>query len=79
MLNDFYKEKLKRFMSDNDMVQAVYLIALSEYTKNQPTDSPEMLAAQRKAIDLLNDTMKELEKYKPRTLDQHKGQGQPGL
>lgn len=59
-----HDEKIKRFLNDSIMAEAVYGVLLQSFLKQQDRKDIHMLAASRIAIDLLDDAWKELKKRK---------------
>lgn len=51
-------------MMDEAMVNAVYDVVRDSFLKSKGVRNVEILAAERLAVDLLNDAWKELEKFK---------------
>lgn len=58
------KEKLKRFASDRMMFAAVREQILSTYLRPRAKLDVQVLAAERLAIDLLEDAFKEIERFR---------------
>ena len=58
------EEKLKRFANDDTMRSAVYDLLMKSFTAKKPVIDVNVLAAQRIAIDLLNDAWRELNSHK---------------
>lgn len=65
MLNDQQKVKVQYFINDPQMSEAVYKVLQNAFLKKHlgPNDV-NVLAAERLAVDFLNDAFKELEKFK---------------
>lgn len=63
-MNKARQEKIRRFVDDVVMNEAVYEVLLHSFLKEQPDKNVQTLAASRIAIDLLNDGFKELNRYK---------------
>jgi hypothetical protein len=63
-MNDTQKKKIARFMSDEVMSGAVLEVLRETYLKKSPDRDVQNLAAQRIAIELLNDGWRELKKFK---------------
>lgn len=73
------KEKLKRFMSDRVMAAAVRTAILETYLKPRAKLDVNVLAAERLAINLLDEAWKDMDRY--RTDDEQKSDrgGNPGV
>lgn len=62
-MDELKRQKIKRFLEDEVMSEAVYGIILKTFLKPQKGDV-QILAASRIAIDLLDEAWKELSKLK---------------
>lgn len=62
------EEKIKMFMNDKVMSNAVYNALLDSFLKEQPSKDVQTLAASRLAIDFLKDGWKHLEHFKSEPL-----------
>lgn len=58
------KNKVKKFVSDEIMLNAVYNIIHKSFLKFKGQRDTQLLAAERLALDFLDEAWKELEKYK---------------
>lgn len=58
------QEKVRKFLADAAMSEVVFQVLLQSFLKKRETDTVEMKAAERIAIDLLQEGWKELEKIK---------------
>ncbi len=63
-MNDTQKNKLERFMMDTVMSDSVYEVIRDSFLRNRGQRDLQILAAERIAIDLLNDAWKELTKFR---------------
>ena len=63
-MNDTQKDKINRFINDPTMSEAVYSVMLASFLKPRGDKDVQFLAASRIAIDLLEDSWKELRKLK---------------
>lgn len=63
-MNELKKEKIKRFLSDAVMAEAVKEVLISSFLKPSKISDVNFLAASRVAIDLLGEAWKELQKFK---------------
>ena len=63
-MNDITKNKLERFMMDTVMSDSVYEVIRDSFLRNRGQRDLQILAAERIAIDLLNDAWKELTKFR---------------
>lgn len=59
------EEKLKRFVADQAMSEAVYEVLLNAFLKDRKTEDVAVLAAERIALLRLQDAWRELKKYMP--------------
>ena len=73
------KEKINRFLSDKVMQGAVYEVLLDTFIRPTPVTDVHTLAAQRLAIEMLQLSWKELEKYKNEQKAEKKELSQVGL
>lgn len=58
------QEKIKRFVSDETMSNAVHSVLLGAFLRPRKDNDVQILAASRIAIDLLEEGWKELKKLK---------------
>lgn len=65
-MNEIKADKLKRFMLDETMSDAVYEVVQSAFLRGRGLRDVQLLAAERLALDLLEDAWSELERFKPR-------------
>jgi hypothetical protein len=63
-MNETEKNKINRFMMDTVMSNSVYEVIRNAFLKNKGQRDLQILAAERIAIDLLEDAWKELLKFK---------------
>ena len=61
-MDEYEKEKIKMFVSDKVMMEAVKKVVLASYLKPQKDKDVQTLAASRIAIDLLQDAWRDLKK-----------------
>lgn len=78
-MNSVKKAKLKKFVQDEVMVEAVYEVLQSSFLKVRPHEDVYILAASRLAVDYLTQAMKEMEKYKDEEVREDKVLNQIGL
>ena len=79
-MNDEIKvERLKKFMNDGVMSEAVYEVLLKSFLKPISSYDVNFLAASRVAIDLLGGGFKELDKFKPEDIKDAPIKRQVGL
>lgn len=76
---DIKQEKIKRFMSDKIMADAVKEVLREEFLKDHGTSDVQTLAAERIAINLLDIGFKELKKYSTKAEQEIKELKQVGL
>mgnify|MGYP001563052245 FL=1 len=62
-MNDVAKMKIDRFLKDEAMSNAVYEVIRDSFLKKKDKRDIYILAAERIAVDLLEDSWKELKKY----------------
>lgn len=62
MLNSAEKHKIKNFVADKVLASSVKRVLMDAFLKNSGTDDVQKLAAERIAINLLENGFKELEK-----------------
>lgn len=63
-MNETQKEKLKRFLDDKVMSDAVHQVLLKAFLEGYgPSENVNLLAASRISIDMLGEAWKELQKY----------------
>lgn len=58
------EEKLKRFIGDDVMANAVYDVIHSSFLGRKGTKDVQILAAERLALDFLDEAWRELDRYK---------------
>lgn len=63
-MNDFRNEKIRRFINDPGMSEAVYDVVLKVFLKAKPLAHVNEQAASFLAIGQLQEAWKELEKFK---------------
>lgn len=73
------QEKIKKFLADPMMSDVVFQTLLQSFLKRRDTDTVEMKAAERIAIDLLQEGWKELEKIKNTSQPLTRSSGQVGM
>lgn len=73
------QEKIKKFLADVAMSEVVFQTLLQSFLKKRDTDTVEMKAAERIAIDLLQEGWKELEKIKNTSQTVVRNSGQIGM
>lgn len=78
-MNDVQKAKITKFVSDTVMSDAVYDVLLKGFLKERPNQDVHSLAASRLAIDFLNQSWKELERYSTEQQKEEKEVGNVGL
>ena len=78
-MNEIEKEKIKRFMSDKVMAEAVRKSILETFLKPQKDKDVQVLAASRIAIDLLQEAFKDLQRYLSQEDSGDKRINNPGL
>lgn len=79
MINTNKANKIKRFMQDVEMSEAVYEVLLNKYVGVAQYNDVETLAASRIAINLLQDAWRELERMKLIEAEEATPVGQVGL
>ena len=79
MLNQTDKEKIKRFLADEVMTNAVKSVLREAFLKNSGSEDVQTLASERMAINLLEDGFKELRKHSNREDTKAKEIRQVGL
>lgn len=57
------KVKISKFLADESMSDTVYLAIRDSFLKKRGVKDVQVLAAERLAVDLLEDAWKELERY----------------
>ncbi len=67
MIDTNKREKIKRFLADKVMSDAVFEVLLDSYIKPRAKLEVTTLAAERIAINLLDEAWKELQKYQGET------------
>lgn len=72
-------EKIKRFLADKVMSDAVYEIVLGSFMKTNKTDDVHRLASSMLAIEKLGEAWKELQRFKIDTETTRQSSGQVGL
>lgn len=78
-MNEVEKEKIKRFMSDKVMAEAVKESILETFLKPQKDKDVQTLAASRIAIDLFQEAFKDLQRYVSQEKNGGEKVGNPGL
>jgi hypothetical protein len=78
-MNDLEQEKLKRFVSDQVMSEAVFKVLMRSFTRSKPNAQVNELAASFLAIGLLKDSWNELENFKRREDEEREVSRQVGL
>lgn len=63
-INNQQKSKIKRFVDDADLSNAVYEVILNSFLKSKPNRDVYQLAASRLAIDLLDEAWRDLDGFK---------------
>lgn len=63
-MDEIQKNKLERFMMDEKMSNTVYLVLQDAFLRNKGQRDVQVLAAERIALDLLDNAWTELSKYK---------------
>lgn len=79
MLNSTQKQKIKGFIADITMSNAVKGVLRETFLKNSGVNDVQTLAAERIAINLLEEGFKELRKYSFQTEKEEKDRVQVGL
>lgn len=78
-MNEVKRSKLKKFMQDEVMAQAVYEVLLDSFLTERRNQDVYVLAASRLAVDYLKQGMKELDRYKEDEAIREKILNQVGL
>lgn len=78
-MNSFKQEKLTRFANDIGMSEAVYEVVKDAFLKSKGQKDVQILAAERLALDFLDNAWKEIEKYKAGNITEEKSTGNIGL
>jgi len=73
------RERVTRFLNDRAMSQTVYQILLDTFVKERESTDVNTLAAQKIAIDLLQEAWKVINKIKNEQQAIHITKNQPGL
>lgn len=73
------QEKVRRFLMDEVMASAVHDIILKAFLKNPPGEDVNVLAAERIAINLLQQAWKDLERWGKLAEDVNSEKTQVGL
>lgn len=73
------EEKLRRFINDEVMANAVFESLTHSFLKNKGARDVNIMAAERLAIDLLGDAWKELARFKSETPEKGTKVGNIGL
>lgn len=73
-INETQKNKIDRFLNDEVMSEAVREVILNSFLKPKPNRDVYQLAASRLAIDLLDESWKDLERFR-NVVEQEKKQG----
>lgn len=68
-MDDFKNEKLKRFVNDKVMFNAVFEFVLASYTKPKSNAQVNELAAAFLSIGLLQEAWKELDRFAQREIE----------
>ena len=79
MLNLTEKSKIKNFMSDKIMSNAVKNVLREAFLKSQKTTDVQTLAAERMAINLLEEGFKELQKHSNKEKNERENVDNVGL
>ena len=79
MLNPTEKQKIKSFLADKVMSNAVKSVLMDSFLKNSKNTDVQTLAAERIALNLLDEGFKELNKYANKTERTEKKVGQFAL
>jgi hypothetical protein len=79
MLDTTQQEKIKRFLADKIMSEAVKKVLREQFLKNHGTRDVQTLAAERLAISMLDMGFKELKKYANKAEQETKKEGNIGL
>lgn len=78
-INETQKNKIDRFLNDEVMSEAVKEVILNSFLKPKPNRDVYQLAASRLAIDLLDESWKDLERFRNVVEQEKKQGGQIGL
>lgn len=78
-MDDFEIEKVKKFINDQTMSDAVYSIIQDVFLRSKGQRDVYVLASERLALNLLSEAWKEIEKYKLNKEDSISSSGQIGL
>lgn len=78
-MNQTQEEKLKRFVSDSVLLEAVKEVLMECYLRPRKDADVQVLAASRIAIDMLREAWKELLSYKQREVVTQERAGQLGM
>ena len=78
MLNSTQKHKIKSFLGDEVMSEAVKGVLREQFSKARKGDVP-MLASQMLAVNMLDEAWKELKKYASQTEKEIREREQVGL
>lgn len=71
--------KIKQFMNDKAMSQAVFDVLFGVFTAPLPSEDVSYLASDRIAINRLHKAWKELEHYRTKIVENERSGGQIGL
>lgn len=63
MIDDVQRAKIEYFLNDRVMASAVFGVIKGSFLKKKGQRDVQMLAAERLAVDLLEDGWQELQKY----------------
>lgn len=63
-MNELKKQKIEKFLNDEVMSKVVYDVLVESFMKPHSMSDVNLLAASRLSINLLQDSWKELSKYK---------------
>ncbi|MES2224145.1 MAG: hypothetical protein V4469_04410 [Patescibacteria group bacterium] len=78
-MNEIEKNRLERFVMDQVSVDAVYKLLFNSFLKSKGQRDVQIMAAERLAIDFLDDAWEELLKFKPESKPTAAGVKNPGL
>ena len=78
-MSDNDRAKIRKFLGDKEMSEAVKRVMFSTFIKDSKIRNVEVMAAERLAINLLNEAFKELERAKESAKAPITKLTQPGL
>ena len=78
-MNDIQVEKIKKFINDKQMNEAVYSALLDSFLDDKIINDVNILAASRLSINFLREAWKNLEKYKQAKEEESPPTGNVGL